>query len=111
MVVKVLISRNIKEGKTRVVFPLLNKIRTHAMSQRGYISGETLFNHDNPQEILVISMWQSMENWLAWKEHPERNANERVLEQYLEEPTGYKSYVLGTYHTQFVKQVSPASAA
>ena len=46
MVVKVLIKRKIKEGRTRGVFALLNKFRFDAMKQKGYISGETLFNHD-----------------------------------------------------------------
>ena len=103
MVVKVLITRQIKEGKAREVFALLNRLRADAMNQKGYISGETLFNHDNPQEILVIAMWQSMENWVSWRENVERKANERVLEQYLEQPTSYRPYVLGTYHTQFAK--------
>ena len=58
MIVKVMIKRKIKEGKAREVFALLNKSRSDAMNQKGYITGETLINHDNPREILVISMWQ-----------------------------------------------------
>lgn len=103
MVVKVLITRKIKEGKTREVFALLNKFRSDAMSQKGYVSGETLINHDNPQEILVVAMWQSMENWLAWKENHEREANEKLLERYLDGSTRYSTYVLGTYYAQFAK--------
>ena len=64
MAIKVLIKRRIKEGKTREAFALLNKMRSEVLEQPGYISGETLINHDNPREILVISMWQSPENWL-----------------------------------------------
>ena len=103
MVVKVLIKRKIKEGKSREVFALLNKFRSDAMSQKGYISGETLINHDNPQEIIVIAMWQGVENWLKWKENPERAANEARMTQWLEEPTTYDTYVLGTYFAQFEK--------
>jgi len=103
MVVKVLIKRKIKEGRARGVFALLNKFRFDAMKQKGYISGETLFNHDEPHEILVISVWQSMENWLKWKNNPERQANERQLENFLEGQTQYRAYVLGTYYTQFSK--------
>jgi len=101
MVVKVLIKRKIKEGKAREVFSLLNKFRMDAMSQKGYISGETLINHDDPQEILVIAIWQGIENWLHWKENPERVANEARLEGWLEGPTSYHVYVLGTYFAQF----------
>jgi hypothetical protein len=48
-------------------------------------------------------MWQGMENWLNWKENVERKANEAQLENWLERPTSYEAYVLGTYHTQFPK--------
>lgn len=103
MIVKVMIKRKIKEGKAREVFALLNKFRSEAMNQKGYISGETLINYDNPREILVIGMWQDMDNWLKWRENPERKANENLLERWLEEPTVYESYVFSTYYAQFAK--------
>ena len=103
MIVKVTIKRKIKEGKARDVFALLNKFRSDAMQQKGYISGETLINHDNPREILVISMWQDINNWLQWRENPERKANEKSLERWLEESTVYDSYVFSTYYAQFAK--------
>jgi heme-degrading monooxygenase HmoA len=103
MVVKVLIKRKIKEGKSREVFALLNKFRSDAMSQKGYISGETLINHDHPQEILVIAMWQGMENWLKWRDNPERLANEARLTHWLEEPAEINAFVLGTFFAQFGK--------
>ena len=103
MIVKVMIKRKIKEGKAREVFALLNKFRSEAMNQKGYITGETLINHDNPREILVISMWQDMENWLEWRENKERKANETLVERWLEEPTAYQSYVFSTQYARFAK--------
>ncbi len=103
MIVKVMIKRKIKEGNTREVFALLNKFRSDAMDQKGYISGETLISHDDPMEILVISMWHGMENWLKWKENQERKANESLLEKWLDGPTNYKTYVFSTYRAQFAK--------
>ena len=100
-----MIKRKIKEGKTKEVFALLNKFRSDAMNQRGYISGETLINHDDPLEILVVSMWQAMENWVTWRENSERRANENMLEKWPDGPTTYESYVFGTYYTQFAKQM------
>jgi heme-degrading monooxygenase HmoA len=67
------------------------------MEQPGYIYGETLINYDDPHEVVVISMWQSIENWFKWKESEERQANERQLEKWLEEPMEINTYVLGTY--------------
>jgi heme-degrading monooxygenase HmoA len=103
MIVKVMIKRKFQEGKSREVFALLNKFRSDAMNQKGYISGETLINHDYPREIVVISMWQGMDNWIRWRENPERKANEKLLERWLEEPTVYHSYVFSTYYAQFAK--------
>ena len=100
MVVKVLIKRRIKEGKSREVFALLNKFRSQAMDQKGYISGETLINYDDPREILVIGFCHSVENWLDWKENENRKANEKLLERYLEEPTEYRKYILSTMQTK-----------
>jgi heme-degrading monooxygenase HmoA len=104
MIVKVMMKRKIKEGNAREVFALLNKFRSQAMNQKGYISGETLINYDNPHEILVVSIWQDMDNWIRWRENSERKANERLLERWLEEPTVYQSYVFSTYYAQFAKQ-------
>jgi heme-degrading monooxygenase HmoA len=97
MAVKVMIKRQIKEGKTKEVFALLNRIRADAMNQTGYITGETLLCYNDPRRLLVISTWQSIENWLAWKDNKERRANEAKLEQFLEFPTEYDEYIFGTY--------------
>ena len=95
--VKVMIKRHIKEGKAKDVFALLKEQRVKAMNQRGHLKGETLMSYQNPQFLLVISTWQSMENWLAWKENNERRANEAKLEQFLESPTEYDEYIFGRY--------------
>ena len=97
MAVKVFIKREIREGKSKEVFTLLNRFRSDAMEQTGYISGETLFSHDDPKKLVVMSMWQSVENWLQWKINSSRKAHEDEIEQYLAKPTEYEVYVLGTY--------------
>ena len=97
MAVKVLIKRHIKEGKSKEVFALLNKTRSAAMNQKGYITGETLISHYDPHRVIVISTWQTIDNWLAWRDNEERKAHEAKLEQYLEFPTEYEEYVFGTF--------------
>jgi heme-degrading monooxygenase HmoA len=95
--VKVMIKRHIKEGKAKDVFALLKEQRVKAMDQRGHLKGETLMSYQNPRCLLVITSWQSMENWLSWKESEERRANETQLAQFLETPTEYDEYIFGTY--------------
>ena len=97
--VKVMIKRHIKEDKTKDVFILLKEQRAKAMNQRGHLQGETLMSYQNPRCLLAISSWQSMENWLSWKESEERRENEAKLEQFLESPTEYDEYIFGTYPT------------
>jgi len=97
MAVKVLIKRRFQEGKAMEVFALLNRIRVEAMNQTGYVTGETLVGYEDPQKILIISMWQSADDWFKWKEDPIRRVNEAKLEGYLTQPTEYDVYVLGAH--------------
>jgi heme-degrading monooxygenase HmoA len=98
--VKVIIKRRFREGKVKEVFALLRKFRSEAMDQEGYITGETLIGLDDPQKVLVISTWQSIESWIKWKEDSVRKANEALLQKYLEGPAEYEAYVLGPYPTR-----------
>jgi heme-degrading monooxygenase HmoA len=100
MAAKVIIKRRFKEGKAKEVFALLKKFRSEAMDQEGYITGETLIGFDDPQKVLVISTWQSIDSWLKWSKDAERKANEAFLQQYLEEPTEHEAYVLGPHPTR-----------
>lgn len=70
MLVRVLIKRHFKEGKSREIFALLNRFRSDAIKEVGYVSGETLFDFDDPLKFLVISTWNGVENWINWKERP-----------------------------------------
>jgi heme-degrading monooxygenase HmoA len=97
MAVKVLITRHFKKSNTWEIFALINKSRSDAMNQKGYITGESLVSHDNPQKILVISTWQSVKDWENWKANPLRKTNEERLAPYLERPTDYEIYDVGTH--------------
>jgi heme-degrading monooxygenase HmoA len=100
MAVKVIIKRRFKAGKAKEVFSLLKKFRSEAMDQEGYITGETLIGYDDPQKVLVISTWQSMDSWLKWREDAGRKGNEALIQQYLAEPTEHEAYVLGPHPTR-----------
>ena len=95
MVAKILISRRFKKGKKNEIFALLKRFRSAALNQPGYISGETLTKDDDSQQMLVITTWEDMESWQNWKESNERKELEAMLELFQEEPTEYKSYLLG----------------
>jgi len=95
MAVKIFIKRHVKKGKTQEAVELLKDVRSHALKQPGYISGETLINHYDPCNITVISTWQTIDDWIRWEESDERSAKENQLEVLQEGPADFEIYDLG----------------
>jgi len=94
MAVEVLIRRKIKEGNADQVSPLIVKLRSLATIQPGYISGETLNCIDPPgkNEYLVISTWQSVEDWKKWFHSTDRKALDDQIEQLTRQKSEYAIY-------------------
>lgn len=99
MLVKVIIRREIKEGKERQFFSLLKNIRSIAIHQDGYVSGETLVSAGNENSVLVISKWESMEAWDNWKNNLKRLEIDTKLNELQENPTSYEPYIFSRYRT------------
>jgi heme-degrading monooxygenase HmoA len=95
MAVKVFIKRVVKKGKTEAVVKLLMDVRSQALKQPGYISGETLVNHYDPCNIAVVSTWQTIDDWIRWQESDERAAIEDQLESLQEGPANFEIYDSG----------------
>ena len=96
MAVKIFIKRYVKKGKTLEAVELLKEVRSHALKQPGYISGETLIDHYDPCNIAVVSTWQTIEDWIRWQESDERAAKEDQLESLQEGPANFEIYDLGS---------------
>ena len=92
MAVKIIIKRIVPLNKTEALKPLLQKLRNLAMQQPGYISGETFKRIDRPGESLVVSTWQSMENWRAWVMSDGRRGTQEKIDHLLGEKTDYEVY-------------------
>jgi len=95
MAVKIFIKRYVKKGKTQEAVELLKDVRSQALKQPGYISGETLINHYDPCNITVVSTWQTIDDWIRWEESDQRSAKENQLEGLQEGPTDFEIYDLG----------------
>jgi heme-degrading monooxygenase HmoA len=93
MAVKILIKRSIGQDVAPAVRPLIVELRAHAMKQPGYISGETLKCIDRPAEYLVISTWQSLEDWDKWLASQERKILEDKIDSITGKKTEYLTYV------------------
>lgn len=97
MIIKVMIRREIKSNVSAEFFQKLKELRFHAMNQSGYISGETLVNAQDTNKILVISVWESLEDWEEWKSNVKRQEIEVTMMKYQESPPVYEPYVFSKY--------------
>ena len=95
MLAKVLIKRRFKKGKAKEVLALLNEFRAGAMNRKGYVSGHTLVGADDPQTLLVISTWQSSDDWKKWLQSEERNKVQSKIDALLGGETKYDIFHYG----------------
>lgn len=95
MTVKIFIKRQVRNGNLEEALGLVHTLRVKAMNHVGYISGETMINHYDPQTIMVVSNWQAVDDWIDWQESNERDAIETRLDNLLEEASTYEVYDLG----------------
>ena len=93
MAVKIIIKRIVPQNKAEALKPLLQKLRNLAIQQPGYISGETFKRIDRPGESLVVSTWQSMDNWREWVLSDERRGTQEKIDHLLGEKTDYEIYM------------------
>ncbi len=95
MAVKIIIKRVVPPDKAKEMIPLFRKMRAQATNQPGYISGETLKRLDKPSEFIVISTWQSSNDWQRWLQSAERKEIQDKIDALLGGKTEYKIYHYG----------------
>jgi heme-degrading monooxygenase HmoA len=95
MAVKVVIRRIVPEDRAQDLEPLLAALRTRATLQPGYISGETLRRLDKPDEYLVISTWESPEDWNKWATSQARHEVQDRIDTLLGGKTEYAVFHYG----------------
>jgi heme-degrading monooxygenase HmoA len=86
MAIRVLIERKIVPENEPALSNLLLKLRSKAMLAKGYISGETLRSLEDPNEYLVISTWNSLDDWTVWGADKERQEIQRKIDNLLRAP-------------------------
>ncbi|QQG64355.1 antibiotic biosynthesis monooxygenase family protein [Desulfobulbus oligotrophicus] len=92
MAVKVLIKRKVADKQASELEGLLRKMRVMTLSQKGYVSGETFTRLDEPGVSMVISTWQSLDDWRAWTLNKERVTIQEEIDKLLGEPTQYEIF-------------------
>ena len=84
MAIGVIIKRVTKNGvNAKVLLPHIVELRALAVRQPGYISGETFFNLDRPEECVVIGRWTALDYWQQWLKDPRRKELNDNIERHL----------------------------
>ena len=98
MAVGILIKRVTKKGtNAKVLLPHIVELRALAVRQPGYISGETFFNLERPEECVVIGRWTSLEYRQQWQQDPRRIELDGNMEKNLGATTEYSIYGIGLW--------------
>ena len=98
MAIGVLIKRVTKLGvDAKALLPYITELRALAVRQPGYISGETFFNLERPEECVVIGRWTSLEHWQQWKRDERRIELNEKIEKHLGSGAEYSVYGIGLW--------------
>ena len=92
MAVQVIIKRKFKVENPEELFPLLTELRIRANDQPGYISSETLRNIDNSGNYLVISKWETADDWKKWFNSKKRRNIQAKVDSLIGEKTFYEIF-------------------
>jgi heme-degrading monooxygenase HmoA len=95
MAIRVLIEREVLPENELLLNQLLMKLRSEAMSAPGYISGETLRSEHDPNVYLVISTWDSLEDWKKWEADNQRQEIQDKIDSLLRGPSHQRIFVYG----------------
>jgi heme oxygenase (mycobilin-producing) len=93
--IKILITRKVPEEKARDILPLFRKLRSSATQQPGYVAGETLKSKDRPDVYMVISTWQTPEDWEKWLLSKTRQEIQGQVDEILGGRTEYEMFHYG----------------
>ena len=50
------------------VEPILMQLRSHAMQYPGFVGAENLVSEEDLSVVLMMSTWETIENWRTWVE-------------------------------------------
>lgn len=90
--IKVHIKRKASKENREALLVLIKKLRSVTMGAPGYIAGETLKRMDKPEEVLVVTKWQSAYYWDEWFQGAQRAEIQGQIDALLGGETTYEIY-------------------
>jgi len=92
MSIRIVIERRAIPGNELQLNKLLMELRSKAMHSKGYISGETLRSLEDPNTFIVLSTWETLEDWKAWAANPDRKEVQAKIDALLRIPATERIY-------------------
>ncbi len=93
MAVKVIMKRTPKSGANGELNSVLQELGQLAMSQPGYISGETLLSASDTSSTLAVSQWASLQHWQEYEISRERQGLLDRVAELLDDPAQTEVYL------------------
>jgi len=91
--VKVIMKRTPKSGASGELNSVLQELGHLAMSQPGYISGETLLSALESNSAIAVSQWTSLQHWQEYEISRERQWLIDRVAELLDEPAVTEVYL------------------
>jgi heme-degrading monooxygenase HmoA len=95
----VIIMINLSVTDITRVLPTLAELRSAAVRQKGYISGNTLVSVEDKSEIIIQTIWQSSPDWKEWEKSQTQTNIFRKLLPFLKKKSESKIYRYLAYNT------------
>lgn len=92
MAVHVVIKRRFRMNQPDKLVPLMVEMNKRAQRQPGYISTNTLQSREDPDDFMVVSVWESEDDWKAWFVNPERKSIQDDIDSLIGERTFYEVF-------------------
>lgn len=92
MAVHVVIKRKFRMNRPDKILPLLIELNQRAQVQPGYVSTNTLQSTEDLGDYLVVSVWETIEDWNNWFRNPERKEIQDQVDSLIGERTFYEVF-------------------
>ena len=92
MAVQVISKRKFHINQIREIIPFFAKLQILAKDQPGYITREALRSLDNHGEYLVVSRWETADDWQKWLGNQERREIQGKVDSLIGEKTFYEVF-------------------
>ena len=94
MSVQIISKRKFKMDEKEELMSLLGELGIRSKEQPGHLARKILESLDNPGEYLVMSEWETADNWEKWYISKERRDIQGKIDSLIGEKTFYEIWLI-----------------